>query len=137
MAPCPICSTAFHRRNKRQICCSKSCARALQLAGYDPRSAAVARFWSKVDKRPAGGCWLWTGAVSGDGYGALWDGVRQVGAHRYSYELHNGPLPDGLWALHRCDTPLCVRPTHLYAGDQVQNQRDRWARTGFRRDEAA
>lgn len=85
------------------------------------------RFWDKVDKIP-GGCWLWTASTRHKGYGAFVyrrDGKTVNGrAHRYSYELHVGPIPDGLMVLHSCDTPACVNPSHLFLGTNTDNVRD-------------
>lgn len=86
------------------------------------------RFWLQVQKKSAVGCWEWTGMFSGNGYGAITDkrsGRGQLGAHRVSWEIHNGPIPAGLWVLHHCDTPRCVNPSHLFLGDVRANVADR------------
>lgn len=70
------------------------------------------------------GCWLWTGSLVGGGYGRFGvDGEDKI-AHRYSWELHNGPIPKGLNALHKCDTPACINPDHLFIGTQKDNMQD-------------
>jgi hypothetical protein len=92
---------------------------------YITRPAAE-RFWSKVDK--SGACWLWTTGRTGDGYGAFY--VRRDGrdylvrAHRFSYELAHGPIPEGAVVRHSCDTPLCVNPAHLLIGTVADNNAD-------------
>lgn len=68
-------------------------------------------------------CWLWPGPLS-HGYGAL-HGKR---AHRVVYEAAYGPVPPGLHVLHRCDTPACVRPSHLFLGTQADNIADKVAK---------
>lgn len=73
---------------------------------------AVARFWSKVDKRP-GGCWLWTGTMLRSGYGQFRLGLGHVRAHRFAYELLVGPIPEGLTLDHLCRVTACVNPLHL------------------------
>lgn len=86
------------------------------------------RFWSKVDK--SGGpdaCWPWT-AYRLKGYGQVWAGGKMVLAHRLAYELVNGPIPDNLCALHRCDNPPCCNPAHIFLGTQADNMADKTAK---------
>lgn len=69
------------------------------------------RFWAKVQKTSE--CWLWTGARMKDGYGHIKVDGRMVRAHRLSYEMVNGPIPEGLDLDHLCRVRHCVRPDHL------------------------
>jgi len=83
-------------------------------------------FWLKVDKSSGeAGCWLWTGAKQGGKngrYGAFQLGWKvQKRAHRISFELANGQIPDGMMVCHSCDTPLCVNPSHLFLGTAKDN----------------
>jgi hypothetical protein len=87
---------------------------------------AAERFWSKVEKTP--GCWLWSAFKNGPGYGWFRVGQKPRQAHRVSWELHNGPIPDGLQVLHRCDVRSCVRPDHLFLGTQLDNIADMLAK---------
>lgn len=82
------------------------------------------RFWEKVQKADGDGCWLFTSNLNRDGYGAIKIGSRNVGAHRVSWELTYGAVPRGLDVLHRCDTPACVRPDHLFVGTHQENMAD-------------
>lgn len=82
------------------------------------------RFWPKVEKAGPGDCWLWTAGVDGHGYGKVKIEGRCLKASRVSWELHNGAIPEGLDVCHSCDTPLCVNPSHLWLGTQLDNMRD-------------
>ena len=79
-------------------------------------------FEERVERIPEVGCWLWTGGMQNMGYGVITNGRGSKKlAHRFSWELHNGPIPEGLHVLHRCDTPLCVNPHHLFTGTAKDN----------------
>lgn len=83
------------------------------------------RFFEFCISEPNSGCWLWLGGVGEKGHGRFNVGNSlQVQAHRFSWELHNGPVPDGLWVLHQCDNPPCVNPEHLFLGTCLDNHRD-------------
>lgn len=89
------------------------------------RPISESRFWEKVAKNPDGGCWVWTASVNERGYGRFW--IARLGvmkAHRFSWEMANGAIPRGLFVLHRCDVPACVRPDHLFLGTAKDNARD-------------
>ena len=85
------------------------------------------RFWHYVNKNAKGGCWEWTGGCTRQGYGryTIHHNLRTVGAHKYSWELHKGEVPDKLLVLHKCNNRKCVNPRHLYVGTQKQNMKDR------------
>lgn len=84
----------------------------------------IAKFWSRVDKREPEECWPWKRHCSPKGYGVVWVNSGSYRAHRVSYLLANGRLPDALIILHRCDNPRCVNPAHLKAGTVSDNSRD-------------
>ena len=58
-------------------------------------------------------CWPWMKCIANQGYGSFWNGKRVMGAHRFSYELHVGKIPNGLEIDHLCRNPRCVNPSHL------------------------
>jgi hypothetical protein len=70
---------------------------------------------------------LWTGST-GAGYGKFGIKKRNLSAHRLSYRYFVGPIPEGLFVLHSCDTPLCVNPAHLRVGTAQDNVDDMMAR---------
>lgn len=86
------------------------------------------RFWASVAPGPPDECWEWAGRRDRSGYGVLSIGPRGAvepwKAHRLSWELHRGPIPDGLVIRHQCGNRCCVNPHHLIPGTQVQNIAD-------------
>ncbi len=80
------------------------------------------RFWSHVTKSDDG-CWRWTGATNGHGYGCFWTETKTWGAHRYAYEKKLGAIPNGMVLDHLCRNRLCVNPEHLEIVPQVENVR--------------
>lgn len=91
------------------------------------------RFWKHVPIGNPDDCWLWGGFLNIRGYGYVNKPKHLAGnprplAHRLSYGLVCGPIPDGLFICHHCDTPRCVNPRHLYAGTHDDNMRDKMER---------
>lgn len=99
----------------------------VELSSNQMRASLSDRFWAKVRKAGGDACWQWTGFRVKGGYGTIGLGGRRAGkefAHRVSWTLNRGPIPGGLWVLHRCDNPPCVRPDHLFVGTARDNNTD-------------
>jgi hypothetical protein len=91
------------------------------------------RLYAKLPERPKGGCWIFAGAKNPAGYGKIYvrtEGLRTIttDTHRASWEVHRGLIPEGAQVLHRCDTPSCCNPAHLFLGSQADNMRDKSAK---------
>lgn len=84
------------------------------------------RFWRKVRKTRS--CWVWIGARNDKSYGHLRVDGKDMYAHRWSWILANGAIPDGLLVLHKCDRRWCVKPDHLFLGTHKDNSADMWAK---------
>lgn len=88
---------------------------------------------------PNSGCWLWCGSVTRGGYGHLNVALpgsrarRAHPAHRLSWIAHQGPIPTGLWILHKCDVRSCINPDHLFVGTHAENMADMVAKGRHRR----
>ena len=106
-APCPRCGRSFLNGGS--------------LKTHIAYCGQQDRFWAKVNKEAADGCWVYTGYRQKFGHG--WLGSRGL-AHRFAWTILCGPIPQGKCLLHRCDNPPCVNPAHLFIGDRTMNKLD-------------
>lgn len=130
MRSCRHCARPTNRVTRCHACAQRDVWR--RRKGVDD---LVAFIEDRVDRLPdLPGCWLWTQAWTSTwrdgrfmaGYGVVQLQKRIWGAHRLSYTAYVGPIPTGLWVLHRCDTPPCCNPAHLFLGTSAENTRDKW-----------
>lgn len=127
---CGFCGNPLRKRDwevrrSSNVFCNRVCmgrANGAHAVLARTRESVESRFWGKVHKTPE--CWLWTGGHFADGYGAIRHNNKPTGTHRLSWEMHNGPIPNGLCVLHHCDNPPCVRPDHLFLGTKKDNAVD-------------
>lgn len=83
------------------------------------------------------GCWIWTGSTAHYGHGIISVHGKHALAHRISWTLHHGPIPDGVMICHKCDVPACINPDHLYVGNAKTNSADMVSRNRIARGETS
>ena len=132
----PLNQFTFHPRGKlgrsaRCLECRrieyKNWAKKVKKVGHKLTKPPTERFYSFIDKLDASnGCWEWTGSTTQGRlqYGRFTLNARPIYAHRYSYKIHFGEIPIGMLVLHKCDTPSCVNPAHLFLGTHKDNSLD-------------
>lgn len=125
--PCEHCRTPFQPKSNRVKFCCRACKGAASRCEEGALTDAdIAAFWALVSN--SDGCWLWSGTVGLNSYGCIQINNRKWLAHRLSYLLTRGDLPDDLHICHRCDNPRCVNPEHLFPGTDRDNAHDRMAK---------
>jgi len=92
----------------------------------------IDRFYRYVKMADPESCWEWQSTRNNSGYGKFWLHGRTDLAHRVSYRIANGPIPNGHQIRHMCDNPTCVNPRHLLTGTGKQNARDALNRGRYR-----
>lgn len=132
---CYYCGNGFNRPyglSAKQW--SKRCFCSLKCSGKFERVSRLTAFERNFREGPSDKCWEWTGSRWSNGYGRFCRPRYSI-AHRVSWELYCGEIPDGMNVLHRCDNPCCVNPSHLFLGTDLDNMRDKVAKERSARGE--
>ena len=88
----------------------------------------IKKFNARIMRDPNSGCHLWTATCNKKGYGIFSLNGKGHRAHRISWEINGGIIPSGSLVLHKCDTPACVNPSHLFIGSNADNMADKIAK---------
>lgn len=135
----------IHKHNKNHLAppapdfCACGCGQPLKkakfasrqsrfISGHNNRQSIEDRFCKNINKLGDDSCWNWTASTGSHGYGTLSVNGSPKTTHRIAWELANGPIPNGMHVLHRCDNRLCCNPTHLFLGTNLDNIHDRMAK---------
>jgi len=95
------------------------------MSGCKEKQSLESKFWSFVDKKGEDDCWEWQGNILEQGYGRMYHhSTKEPKAHRLSYMINIGEIPEGALICHTCDNKSCVNPKHLYAGSNQDNMDD-------------